>query len=272
VIGLAAQAAAPAACKSHTCFDYIASSGRLAQLTGVLTALTFTAIIFLAGRERSERDQVEQTLVTFLAAFISLAVATFLYANAASEEQLGGRGAFVNFCASIVFAIAIQLVLLGITRLVSQGGYDDATSFAASVSAESMALIVFSLLSLTAIDAAGLRRTRHDAFVSSLAIACAVLLAVLIGRVIRMSRRRESSADADGEVRRFATRMIVFMSVVTVASGVAFELDYNIRVPDWVYFVFIMLLFVSLWVFCRLLFASVPKPLPAAQAPAYQAD
>jgi hypothetical protein len=201
-------ATAPDSCKFHTCYDYIEASGRVAQLTGVLTALTFTAIIFLASREEAERKQDEQTLVTFIAAFISLAVSTYIYDAAASEERVGGRGAFVNFAASLVFAIAIQQVLLGLTRLVAQRSFSRAASFATEISAEIFALIVFGFLAITAIDGAGQQKSQHDAFVSPVGVTSAVLFVALVIHAYVTSKRsvpdRLQAGSSEEAVRRFA--------------------------------------------------------------------
>jgi hypothetical protein len=48
-------------CIYRHCFNLVTSATRLGAFAGVLTALTFSTIIFLTGRERKDHPQVENT-------------------------------------------------------------------------------------------------------------------------------------------------------------------------------------------------------------------
>jgi hypothetical protein len=65
-------------CAYPHCYNVVESAKGLGTFSGTLTALTFSVVIFLAGRERQQHPAIEKTLVVFLGAFASMAVATGL--------------------------------------------------------------------------------------------------------------------------------------------------------------------------------------------------
>src|ERR1700761_8872817 len=95
----------PTSCRLRHCFDLTASSSHLAPVAGVLTALTFSSIIYLANRDTPKTDKTRDSLLLLCTAFVALMLATFLYAENAAEELPAGRASFDKYCTSIIFAV-----------------------------------------------------------------------------------------------------------------------------------------------------------------------
>lgn len=175
-----APTTAVTACSLPHCFNLAQSAGRLCEFAAVLTALTFSAIIFLAGRDRQKHRSLEDTLIMFLAAFISLALATYLFTAVAAEENASYRAAFESFSASLALSIALQLLFLGITQLMRDHEFLGVARFTAGAGQWVVALTIFLFMSLTAINAVGLYWSTNKEFESMIAWACTVMSVVLV--------------------------------------------------------------------------------------------
>jgi hypothetical protein len=167
-----------ARCEYPHCFSLVGSASRLGEFAGVLTALTFSAIIFLAGRDK--RDRTENTLILLFAAFVGMAIATYLFSGAASEERPGGRAAFETFCASLAFAAALLPLFLGVSQLMRDREFSNVALFAARLSNWVVAPVMFAFMSLTAVSARALYATEETAWLSVLGVSSGLLFAILL--------------------------------------------------------------------------------------------
>ena len=199
------------------------SASRLGEFTGVLTALTFTAIIFLADHKRNDHPRVEDTLIMFLAAFISLAVATYLFTGAAAEEHQDYRAAFEAFCASLALSISLLLLFLGIAQLMRDQRFETVARFAAGAGKWVVTLIVFVFMSLTAINGVGLHLAPSQEFSSAVSIGCALLFIALLVWMLALARSSRLQVWAKrgwpGPTRWaiFSLTIVGVMSVLTAA-------------------------------------------------------
>jgi hypothetical protein len=164
-------------CELPHCFSITMSASSLSGFAGVLTALTFSAIVFLLGRDQRGRSELQSTIVLFTAAFVSLILATYLYTDAAAEEAASFRAAAVSFAASIPLGIAILQLFLGIVHMVRQHA---ASPFLVRVASWFIGPAVFYFLMATAVNAWGLEMTASVEWHSSLAHGIEVLLAIWI--------------------------------------------------------------------------------------------
>jgi uncharacterized membrane protein YeiB len=167
-------------CALPHCFDLAVSGERLGEFSAILTALTFSAIIFLADRRpRGERNH-EDTQIMLLAAFVSLATAAYLFSGVAAEEGEGARTAFEAFCASLALSIALQLLFLGIVQLMRYREYRSATTFTARVSKWFVGPTIFAFMSATAVGAVELYASSSAAYQSDTAYICIGLFGSLV--------------------------------------------------------------------------------------------
>jgi hypothetical protein len=164
-------------CELPHCFSITMSASSLSGFAGVLTALTFSAIVFLLGRDQHGRSELQSTIILFTAAFVSLILATYLYTDAAAEEAASFRAAAVSFAASIPLGIAILQLFLGIVHMVRQHA---ASPFLVRVASWFIGPAVFYFLMATAVNAWGLEITASAEWHSSLAHGIEVLLAIWI--------------------------------------------------------------------------------------------
>ena len=149
----------------------VASGSRLGELAAVLTALTFTAVIFLAGRD-GRQHALESSQVLLFAAFVALATATYLFSGVAAEELPGARAAFEAFCASLALSLALQLLFLGVVQLMRDHDFESATQFAALVGTWFVGPIIFVFMCATAITGVGLYASSAAAYRSGTGLAC----------------------------------------------------------------------------------------------------
>lgn len=229
------------------CFSLVTESGLLAQFSGVLTGLTFTVLtvlVGLAGRGRAhkqERRSLDDTLVLFFAAFVSFAIATYLFASAASEIRPEGRASFLSFCASLALAMALQQLFVGLVRLVDHLGFDRAASFTAGVFSHGILLVIFVYMSLTAVDSAGLHKREAQAWSTPLAYGCVLLVVLVVARTLQPTTR---TPDREGASVMLPAGVSVLLTVVAaITAAIWAEQAYTAAVADGVYFAFMVLLF-----------------------------
>jgi hypothetical protein len=233
-------------CALPHCFSLTVSASRLGEFTGVLTALTFTAIIFLADHKRNDHPRVEDTLIMFLAAFIALAVATYLFTGAAAEERQDYRAAFEAFCASMALSISLLLLFLGIAQLMRDQRFGTVARFAAGAGKWVVTLIVFLFMSLTAINGVGLYLPLSQEFSSAVAFGCGLLLIMLLGWIIALasssSLQRWSKRGWPGPTR-WATLALAMIGVLTVLTAVWSEQGTATSMPGVGYLALMTMLF-----------------------------
>jgi hypothetical protein len=164
-------------CELPHCFSITTSADGLSVFAGVLTALTFSAVVFLLGRDQRHRSELPSTIILFTAAFVSLILSTYLYTDAAAEEAASLRAAAVSFAASIALGIAILQLFLGLAHLVQRHG---ASTFLVRVASWFIGPAVFYFLMATAVNAWGLEMTSSAEWHSALAHGTELLLAMWI--------------------------------------------------------------------------------------------
>jgi hypothetical protein len=171
-------------CALPHCFNLVTSGERLGELAAVLTALTFTAVIFLAGRDGRQR-KLESAQVLLFGAFVALATATYLFSGVAAEELPGARAAFEAFSASLVLSLALQLLFLGVVQLMRDHEFESATQFAALVGTWFVGPIIMIFMCATAVDGVGLYLSSSVAYRSGTGLTCigfcVILLAWMLG-------------------------------------------------------------------------------------------
>lgn len=238
---IAAAAQSTSHCLQPHCFNLVESAGRLAQFAGVLTALTFTAVIFLTGREPGEHPG--HTVILFLSAFLNLAIATYLFASAAAEELPDRRAVFEAFLASLVLSIAILHLFLGIAQLVHDRGFSEVEGFAVRLATWVVGPVIFVFMSLTAVDAAGLHEKEHLAWGSPLGIGCIVLAVTLVAFVVWGSPTDRTRKQITGA--RWSAFSIAVVVIACGLSAVWAERGIKASAPASVYLTLMALLSLS---------------------------
>jgi hypothetical protein len=242
-------------CAYPHCFNLVDSSKALGGFSGTLTALTFTAMIFLAGRERGQHPGVERTLVVFLGAFASMVVATYLYSGAASEELPGGRAAVEAFVASLAFSCALLQLFLGIAQLMADRDFGGVVMFARRLADWVVGMLIFGFMGSTAVSAAGLFKNESAAWDSLLGIGCVAMFVLLFGWVLggpRAGKDRESTRrpTAIQAWAAFNIAIVIVAAALTLAWG---ERGSRASLPEWAYLGMMALLFVSILRYSMLL-------------------
>src|SRR5262249_23635536 len=146
------QAAAAGSCATTHCFDFLHAAPEFSKLTSGLAAITFAGLTFLVART-ADRERLEDTIVMFAAAFLSLVVPTFLYGRLSGEELPGRRGQALYFAGSLVFVLGVLQLFLGLTRLLMRLGFRQASTFMRGVSVAFIPPVSFVFLLITAVDA-----------------------------------------------------------------------------------------------------------------------
>jgi len=98
--------------------DVTEVAGLLSQLSGLLGAFSFTAVLLLLERFRSD-SQLEDALAALMSSFMSLLVAAFLYATVAGESGGTPRAYSLNVVAAIVFSTGLLMMVNGLTHLLT---------------------------------------------------------------------------------------------------------------------------------------------------------
>lgn len=267
------------------CFNLIADSSLLAQFSGVLAGLIFAAIAIVAGsrggssdvENPGERSRIGATLVMFLAAFVSFAVATYLFIGAAADVHPYGRATLVAFCASLALVIGLEQLFVGIVRLVEHLALVDATSFAAGLFAYGAVFLIFVYMGITAVDSAGLRKTESHAWLSPMGIGMCVLLVLLvvwIGYLVRSQDNRQgrvldteespaqprddmagqaSPDDHAGLLRRVAAASVGSVVVYALVAAYWGERGDSAAFPALGYFVLMVVLLITTAFYCLLI-------------------
>lgn len=162
-------------CALPHCFNVATSAGRLSEFAGVLTALTFSAIVFLLDRKRVERAKLRSTVILFTTAFVSLIFATYLYTDGAAEELPSFRAAAVSFAASVALGVALLQLFLGIAHMVREQG--DSTFFV-RLACWFVGPTIFYFLMASAVNAWGLEMASRAEWHSPLARGTEILLTI----------------------------------------------------------------------------------------------
>jgi hypothetical protein len=234
------------------CFNIVMDAGLLAEFSGVLAGLTFTAVAVLAGRfggredasEHGRQPSVEDTLILFLSAFVSFTIATYLFTSAAGEVHPEGRAAFIAFCASLALSIALEQLLVGLVRLVDHLGFERAARFTAFTYSHAVLPVIFVYMALTAVDLSGLRLSAAEAWSTPLAYGCIALCACLVLWTLRPGPRAgESHRGHESSVMLPAVSSSLAVVVAAIAAAVWAEQDYTAAAPEEAFMTFIVVLF-----------------------------
>jgi hypothetical protein len=282
------------------CFNLLIDSSLLAQFAGVLTGLIFAAIAIVAGGrsgsgdadDPTERSRIGATLVMFLAAFLSLAIATYLFVGAAADVHPYGRATFIAFSASLALVIGLEQLFVGIVRLVEHLALTDATRFAAGLFAYGAVFLIFVYMGITAVDSAGLLKTESHAWVSPMGIGTGVLFVLLVvwigyltwtddvdqlpapgnqtsTQVSQAEVARKMPAERHTDLlKRLAAASVGSVVIYALAAAYWGERGDNAAFPAMGYFVLMVILFLTTALYCLLirayltsdLFALVSRP------------
>jgi len=253
---LLAQSAPSLACANPNCFSIVRAADEFTKLTGSLAAFTFAALTFLVGRT-AERSKLEDTIVMFVAAFVSLVVTSFLYERLAAEELVRGRAEALYFFGSLAFVVAVVQLFLGLTRLLMRLDYKAAAKFMRGVSVAFIPIITFGFMSITAVDAYGFQSSESDAWLHSgiglEAFAMFAALAVVIAwRTTRWIHATEPLPVHDRRVVACAWSSVGFLAVITTAAATISELDVTAALPQPVYMACLAAVWVTVVVYCCL--------------------
>lgn len=251
----------PEHCTFTHCFNLTESAAHLAPFAGTLAALTFSAIIYLAGRKKGEYPHLEDTLVIFCAGLVALIFATYLFAETAAEEHADLRAALDSFCASVVLALAILYVFLGIAQLMYDHDFAQVSTFVSRVARWFVGPAVFGFLSATAVNTWGLNLTESHAWESPLGCTCVGLACAFLIYLVLLSRI-EGLHKLVGELEPRQWAQWSLSLVALAAALVLFwsEKGRTASVPGGVYIAAMIALFVSLVVYCTLLARLVRSP------------
>jgi hypothetical protein len=235
----------PSECIYPHCFNLVTSATRLGTFAGVLTALTFSTIIFLTGRERKDHPQVENTLILFIAAFVSMAISTYLFTSASSEEGTpGGRVAFETFCASLAFSTALLPLFLGIVQLMRDREFRRVVWFASRLVNWIVGVVIFVFMSLTAIASRGVDKSVAGAWHSNVTLACGVLaLALVIWISLGSKIPQFNGRKAIDTWTAYTVIVVVIALVLTAIWG---EVKPTEAMPTLGYIALMFLLFVAI--------------------------
>jgi hypothetical protein len=238
-------------CLERHCFSLVESSGHYAQFAGVLTGLTFAALIFVASRDASHGNRQQAGLILLIVAFFALATSTYLFAAVASEEGVTGkRVAFEAFCAALVLAIAILHLFLGVAHSMLVAGLGEAAVFAARLAGWAISLVVFAFITETAVDASGVALSEPAAWNTFLSWGCVALASAL---ALWQASSRWTMPQANWLTeRRWATFSLAIVLISAALSGIWAERGIGSGMPEGGYFCLIGLLFASTIGFCAL--------------------
>jgi hypothetical protein len=117
-------------CSSVLCFNVRETAGLHAQLMAVLAGFAFAVLssLLMSSRHTLEKDRFgirrydfDASVVSLAASFLTLIVASFLYATAAGDEKVAGRVATMTFLAGMSATFAVVTLFFGLTRLAFWG-------------------------------------------------------------------------------------------------------------------------------------------------------
>jgi hypothetical protein len=262
-------------CTFTHCFSLTESAARLAPFAGTLAALTFSAIIYLAGREKGEYPHLEDTLTIFCAGLVALIFATYLFAEAAAEEHADLRAALDSFCASVVLALAMLYVFLGISQLMYDHNFAHVSTFVSRIARWLVGPAVFGFLSATAVNTWGLNLAESDAWGSPLGCTCVGLAGAFLIYLVLLSRIESLHKLVGGlEPRQWAQWSLTLVALAAALVLVWSEKGRTAPVPAGVYIAVMIALFISLAIYCTLLASLIrpPQEHRARERAEHQAD
>lgn len=113
------------ACPPHI-FNIPETAGAYSQMTGVLAGFAFTGIILILeprtrpqnGAPPAQAPNTDPVIMPLIAALVSLLMSTLLYSILAGEEDAPGRAATQELLNGLPFALALGMLLYGITLLM----------------------------------------------------------------------------------------------------------------------------------------------------------
>lgn len=278
---LIAQSAPSVSCATQNCFSILKAADEFTKLTGSLAAFTFAALTFLVGRT-TERSRLEDTIVMFVAAFVSLVVTSFLYERLVAEELAQGRAEALYFFGSLAFVLAVLQLFLGLTRLLMRLDFKISAKFMRGVSVVFIPLVAFVFLAVTAVDAYGFQKTERAAWFHTKlgpeVLGAFAALLVLVGwRSWRSLSPIKTLPGHDARVVRCAWSSVFILGVITTAAAVMSELGHATTLPEPVYMAGVAVAWVTVSVYCCLMSAgglaaatetaAVPVSIAAQTAP-----
>jgi hypothetical protein len=241
-------------CVYAHCFNVAESAGHLAPFAGVLAAFTFSAIIYLTGKTGHKCNGLEDTLITMYCGLVALLFATYLFAESAAEERGNLRVASGAFMASLILAIAVLYLFLGIMQLMSTHEYNTVSRFVGRTARWLVSPAVFAFLASSAVNAWGLNKTETGAWESTLGYTCIGLAAALAVYLVSLSHIQRLRNIGCG----IKPRAWAYWSLVLVAAPAVLDLIWSERgraaaLPATICIAAIVGIFVSLVAYCALL-------------------
>lgn len=98
--------------------DLTQVAGLLSQFSAVLAGFAFAGALLVVERFHSD-DVLNRPIAALITSFMSLLIATFLYATVAGEEYGSTRAAALNAVTGVIFATGLLMMVNGVTRLLT---------------------------------------------------------------------------------------------------------------------------------------------------------
>jgi hypothetical protein len=97
--------------------DLTEIAGLLSQFSAVLAGFAFAGVLLVLDRFHAD-ESLNRPVGALIASFMTLLIATFLYATVAGETQGTTRAATLNAIAGVIFATGLLMMVNGVTRML----------------------------------------------------------------------------------------------------------------------------------------------------------
>ncbi len=235
-------ASIPPGCTNILCFDVTQSATAFSAVAGVLAGFAFLAIILLLesrvrgrGEEtRQARRGLENVLITFVTAFLSAVIASFLFAQVSREQVVSTRALTLGFVSSVTLSVAVLDLIYGVVWMLKTWGLREATLVTSSISALLAPGLVFLYIGISGLDIISERESdlATDTWLSYLMLA---LLAVLVGLffVVKMTEAlspvtRRLASDRAVRITAYASLGIAALSAAGIGIIGEFGTDFSL--------------------------------------------
>jgi hypothetical protein len=242
-------------CSSVLCFNVRETAGLHAQLMAVLAGFAFAVLssLLMSSRHTLEKDRFgirrydfDASVVSLAASFLTLIVASFLYATAAGDEKVAGRVATMTFLAGMSATFAVVTLFFGLTRLAFWGWNGYVGKMIARTTASGVTTVTYLYLTISALDEIAISNDRavvgSTPFVvisamAGLMVAAAIALQVAWNSNTAVKLTSRLGRD-QSPARRLAIITIVGTLSIVMAFGVLLQLEPTSSAPTWViYFI-----------------------------------
>jgi hypothetical protein len=97
--------------------DLTEIAGLLSQFSAVLAGFAFAGVLLVLDRFHGD-DALTRPVGALIASFMTLLIATFLYATAAGETEGTSRAATINAITGVIFATGLLMMVNGVARML----------------------------------------------------------------------------------------------------------------------------------------------------------